>query len=159
MPARITAVVSDVYNEGGRGGVELANAVVKASAQKSKFKFLYDLSSPIKEKIELSPEKIYGAGKVSYSPLADHKIKLFARLGWGKLPICMAKTHLSLSHDPKLKGCPKNYTLPITDIRASIGAGFLYPMCGEVRTMPGLPANPRGARIDIDKDGNSIGLL
>ena len=114
---------------------------------------------PIKEKIQTIATKIYGAKDVQYTPQAEEKIKLYTKLGWDKLPVCMAKTHLSLSHDPTLKGRPTGFTLPVKDIRASIGAGFLYPLCGEMRTMPGLPSVPAGTKVDIDKDGKVVGLF
>ena len=114
---------------------------------------------PIKDKIKTIATKIYGAGDVAYQPLAEKKIKLYEKLGFGKLPICMAKTHLSLSHDPAVKGRPKGFTLPVRDIRASVGAGFLYPLCGDMRTMPGLPSEPAGTKVDIDKDGKVVGLF
>jgi len=91
--------------------------------------------------------------------LADEKIELYEKLGYGNLPLCMAKTHLSLSHDPKLKGRPTGFTLPIRDVRASVGAGFLYPLCGEMRTMPGLPSVPAGTKVDIDSEGKVVGLF
>ncbi|MFH1414148.1 MAG: formate--tetrahydrofolate ligase, partial [Candidatus Omnitrophota bacterium] len=103
--------------------------------------------------------KIYGAKDVEYSGEAEEKIQLFTKQGWDNLPICMAKTHLSLSHDPALKGRPRDFTLPIRDIRASVGAGFLYPLCGTMRTMPGLPSHPAGEKIDIDQEGNILGLF
>jgi len=152
-------VVSELWAKGGKGGAALAKAVMKACAKKSNFKFLYPLDMPIKKKIETIATKIYGAKKVSYSAVAEKKIKLYTRLGFGRLPICMAKTHLSLTHDPKIKGRPSGFTLPITDIRASIGAGFLYPLCGEIKTMPGLPGKPLGERIDIDRQGKAVWLV
>ncbi|MBI2252283.1 MAG: formate--tetrahydrofolate ligase [Armatimonadetes bacterium] len=153
------AVSSEVWAHGGEGGKDLAQSVVKACNKPKKFNFLYSLEASIKEKIETIAAKIYGADGVDYAPLAEKKISLFTKLGYNKLPICMAKTHLSLSHDPNLKGRPRNYRIPIRDIRASIGAGFLYPLCGEMRTMPGLPSDPAGAHIDIDKDGKIKGLF
>ncbi len=123
------------------------------------FKFLYPLDIPIKEKIKIIATKIYGARDVEYAQLAEDKIRLYTERGWDKLPICMAKTHLSLSHDPNLKGCPRDFLLPIRDIRASIGAGFLYPLCGKMQTMPGLPGHPAGENIDIDDKGNIVGLF
>ena len=153
------AVLSNVWEQGGEGGKELAQAVVKACDKKSKFSFLYPLEAPIKEKIHAIATKIYGAKNVSYSSAAEDKIKLYSGLGWDKLPVCMAKTHLSLSHDPSLKGRPTDFTLPIRDIRASVGAGFLYPLCGDMRTMPGLPSVPAGVRVDLDKDGKVVGLF
>ncbi len=153
------AVESNVWAEGGKGGEELARAVVKAAEQKSSFKFLYPLNVGIKEKIETIATKMYGADGVEYMPLAERQIKQFTKLGYDKFPICMAKTHLSLSHDPKLKGAPEGFTVPIREVKASIGAGFLYPLLGEMRTMPGLPSDPAGAHVDIDDDGRITGLF
>ncbi len=107
-----------------------------------------------------SPMDIYGAGSVSYTPEAEAKIELYTRLGFDKLPICMAKTHLSLSHDPAVKGRPQGYVFPVRDIRASVGAGFLYPLCGEMRTMPGLPTRPVFYDVDLDLEtGRVVGLF
>ena len=153
------AVVSKVWLKGGEGGVDLAEAVVKAAEKPSKFEFLYPLDWPIKKKIEAIATKIYGADGVDYLPLAEKKIELYTRQGFDKLPICMAKTHLSLSHDPNLKNRPKGFRVPIRDVRASVGAGFLYPLLGEMRTMPGLPKVPAGTKVDIDEDGNIVGLF
>jgi len=153
------AVVSKVWLKGGEGGVELAEVVVKAAEKPSKFEFLYPLDWPIKKKIETIATKIYGADGVDYLPLAEKKIELYTRQGFDKLPICMAKTHLSLSHDPNLKNRPKGFRVPIRDVRASVGAGFLYPLLGEMRTMPGLPKVPAGTKVDIDEDGNIVGLF
>lgn len=151
--------VSEVWEKGGEGGLELAEKVIKACDKEKNFQFLYPLDLPIKEKIEIIAKKIYGAEKVEYSSLAEEKIKLYTKWGFQNLPICMAKTHLSLSHDPDLKGAPKGFTLPIRDIRISAGAGFLYPLCGEMRTMPGLPSEPAGTKVDIDKNGKIVGLF
>jgi formate--tetrahydrofolate ligase len=153
------ALVSRVWLKGGEGGEELAEAVVKAAEKPSKFQFLYPLDWPIKKKIETIATKIYGADGVDYLPLAEKKIELYTQQGFDKLPICMAKTHLSLSHDPNLKNRPRGFKVPIRDIRASVGAGFLYPLLGEMRTMPGLPKVPAGTRVDIDKDGKIVGLF
>ena len=153
------AVVSEVWAKGGEGGKDMAKAVVKASDKPSNFKFLYPLDIPIKEKIRKIATEIYGAKDVQYSSIAEEKIKLYTQRGYDKLPICMAKTHLSISHDPELKGRPTGFTIPIRDIRASIGAGFLYPLCGDMRTMPGLPSVPCGTMVDIDKDGKVVGLF
>jgi formyltetrahydrofolate synthetase len=132
---------------------------VKAANKPSNFKFLYSLDEPITQKIEKIATKIYGAAKVEYLPEAAKKLELYTKLGYDKLPICMAKTHLSLSHDPLLKGRPTGFTLPIRDIRVAAGAGFLYPLCGEMRTMPGLPSEPAGTHIDLDENGNVVGLF
>ncbi|MDD3818562.1 MAG: formate--tetrahydrofolate ligase [Actinomycetota bacterium] len=153
------AVESNVWLNGGNGGLELAESVIKAANKKSEFRFLYPLDWPIKKKIEEIATKIYGADGVEYLPEAESKIELYTRQGFDKLPICMAKTHLSLSHDPNLKGRPTGFTVPIRDIRASIGAGFLYPLLGTMRTMPGLPEVPAGTKVDIDENGNIVGLF
>jgi len=152
-------VVSEVWQKGSKGGLDLAKAVIKASRQKSKFKFLYSLNMPIKEKIKTIATKIYGAKDVEYSKQADGKISAYTKAGWDKLPICMAKTHLSLSADPHAKGVPEDFILPVRDIRASVGAGFILPICGTIQTMPGLPARPRGENMGIDDKGNIKGLL
>ena len=153
------AVTSDVWAKGGEGGKEIAKAVVKAAEKPAKFKFLYELDIPIREKIITIATRMYGASGVDFSPLAERKMKLYTKLGYDKLPICMAKTHLSISHDQNRKGRPENYVFPIRDIRASVGAGFLYPLCGEMRTMPGLPSVPAGNFIDIDDEGRVVGLF
>jgi formyltetrahydrofolate synthetase len=150
--------VSKVWQEGSKGGVELAKSVVRLANKNTQFKFLYSLDAPIKEKIKLIATNMYGAKDVEYSGIAEKKIKLFTKRGWDKLVVCMAKTHLSLSHNPDLKGRPRDFVLPVRDIRAFIGAGFLSPLCGAVQTMPGLPSHPRGEDIDIDAKGNIIGL-
>jgi formyltetrahydrofolate synthetase len=153
------AVVSEVWAKGGDGGKDLAQAVARACDNGGNFQFLYPLDVSIKDKIHAIATKIYGADGVVYENEAEKKIKLFTEMGWDTLPICMAKTHLSLSHDPKLLGRPRGYKLPIRDIRPSIGAGFLYPLCGEMRTMPGLPSKPAGNTVDFDEDGNVVGLF
>ncbi len=153
------AVTSKVWLKGGDGGTELAEAVVKAAEKPSEFKFLYPLDWPIKKKIETIAEKIYGADGVSYSAEAEKKIKLYTEQGFDKLPMCMAKTHLSLSHDPNLKGRPTGFIIPVRDVKASVGAGFLYPLLGQMRTMPGLPKEPAGNKVDIDENGNIVGLF
>jgi len=153
------AVVSNHWELGGAGAKDLAEAVVKASELPANFDFLYPLDWPIKKKIETIAKEIYGAEGVEYSPEAEERIAEYNRLGFDKLPICMAKTHLSLSHDPALKGAPKGFTIPIRDVRASVGAGFLYPVLGKISTMPGLPTRPAFMDIDIDPDsGKIVGL-
>jgi len=153
------AVTHKVHADGGPGGAELAQAVVEACELPKEFKLLYPDDASIKEKIETIATEIYGADGVDYLPAAEAKIKLYTDLGYSNLPMCMAKTHLSLSHDPTLKGRPTGWRLPIRDIRASIGAGFLYPLCGDMRTMPGLPKVPAGDSIDLDENGNVVGLF
>jgi formyltetrahydrofolate synthetase len=150
---------SNVWEKGGEGGRQLAEAVVAAAEKPNSFRFLYLLEDPIPEKITAVATRIYGAARVDFSPLAQEKIKMYTRMGYDKLPICMAKTHLSLSHDPHLKGAPTGFTLPLRDIRLAAGAGFLYPLCGEMRTMPGLPTVPAGTKVDIDQNGRISGLF
>jgi len=150
------AVVANHWADGGEGAADLAHAVIKACEEPSDFKFLYPLDISIKEKIEILAKEIYGADGVEYSSEANKKIKQFTDLGYGDLPICMAKTHLSISHDPLLKNAPTGFTFPITDIRLSAGSGFLYPLAGDVRTMPGLGTKPAYMSIDIDTDTGKI---
>jgi formyltetrahydrofolate synthetase len=153
------AVVSNHWAEGGAGAVELANAVVAACQKPSKFKFLYPLEMSIKDKIETIVKEMYGGAGVEYSPEAEKKIEVYTRQGFDKIPMCMAKTHLSISHDPNLKGAPSGFTVPVRDIRASVGAGFLYPLLGTMATMPGLSTRPGYYDIDVDTEtGRIIGL-
>jgi len=148
------------WMNGGKGAIELAEAVVSASKQPSRFEFLYPLDWPIKQKIEAIATRVYGADGVDYLPEAEAKIALYTRLGFDKLPVCMAKTHLSLTHDAAVKGRPTGWRMPIRDIRASVGAGFLYPLCGTMRTMPGLPSRPVYYDVDLDlKTGKVMGLF
>jgi len=153
------AVLTTHWADGGKGSMKLAKAVVAACDRPAKFKFLYPLDASIKEKIETIATRIYGAKDVSYAPAAEKKIKLYTDLGFSKLPICMAKTHLSISHDPALKNAPSGYTFTVRDVRASVGAGFLYPLCGDMTTMPGLPSVPAGERVDLDENGKILGLF
>jgi len=149
----------EVWAWGGKGGTALAEAIVAACDQPSNFQFLYPDDWSIKQKIEAIATKIYGAAGVDYSPTAEQQIAKYTQWGLDKLPICMAKTHLSLTHDPTIKGAPTGYTLPVREIRPSAGAGFLYPLCGEMSTMPGLPTIPAGTKVDIDKRGEAVGLF
>jgi methylenetetrahydrofolate dehydrogenase (NADP+)/methenyltetrahydrofolate cyclohydrolase/formyltetrahydrofolate synthetase len=155
------AVVSRHWMEGGAGAAKLAEAVVAACEKPSNFEFLYPLEgTSIKDKIEIICKKIYGADGVEYSEEAEKKIALYTKLGFDELPMCMAKTHLSLSHDPTLKGRPTGFTVPIRDIRASVGAGFLYPLLGQMSTMPGLPTRPVYYDVDLDLEtGQVVGLF
>eukprot|EP00003_Mantamonas_plastica_P000122 TRINITY_DN1012_c0_g1_i5.p1 TRINITY_DN1012_c0_g1~~TRINITY_DN1012_c0_g1_i5.p1 ORF type:complete len:260 (-),score=87.59 TRINITY_DN1012_c0_g1_i5:114-893(-) len=162
------AVVSEHWSYGGAGAQELAEKIIAvveeeqdSSEEKAEFKYLYELEgTSIKEKIETLATQIYGADGVEYSETAEAKIALYTEQGFDNLPICMAKTHLSLSHDPKLKGRPTGFTFPIEDIRASVGAGFLYPLAGAIRTMPGLPTRPCFFDVDLDLEtGEVLGLF
>jgi formyltetrahydrofolate synthetase len=150
--------VSEIWQRGSKGGTELAKAVMAASDRKHRFNFLYPADLPITDKIEIIAKEMYGASGVSYSAAADNAIKRCEKLGYGKLPVCVAKTHLSLSADPAVKGAPKGFILPVRDVRLMAGAGFVTVVCGSITTMPGLPSNPIGAKIDIDKNGNIVGL-
>jgi len=155
----VAAVTTEHHANGGEGARALAEAVVAACDEPSDFDYLYTLDQPIKAKIEIIAKQVYGAGSVEYSPTADAQIAGFEKAGFGYLPICMAKTHLSISHDPALKGAPKGYALPVKEVRASVGAGFIYPLLGEMRTMPGLGAKPAYMQVDIDDAGNVVGLF
>ena len=147
------------HAQGGAGAVELAEMVVSAAQTPSTFRYLYDVNQPIRDKIETIATQIYGAAGVSYEPQAGRQIDNYEANGFGNLPICMAKTHLSLSHDPQLKGAPTGFVLPVREVRASVGAGFIYPLCGDMRTMPGLSAHPAAEQVDIDENGEIIGLF
>jgi formate--tetrahydrofolate ligase len=153
------AAVSDVHAEGGAGGAALAREVVRVADAPSEMRLLYPDEMPIEEKIRRLAREIYGAADVEFSPEAKKKIKLYTELGYGALPICMAKTHLSLSHEPSRKGAPAGYIFPIRDVRLSAGAGFLYPLAGEMQTMPGLGSAPAAVRVDLDCDGRIVGLF
>lgn len=153
------AVATNHWAEGGKGATELAEAVKSAADQPSDFRFLYPLDMPIKQKIETLAREVYGAADVAFEPKANEQIEAYEANGYGNLPICMAKTHLSLSHDPNLKGRPTGYTFPIREVRASVGAGFIYPIAGEMRTMPGLNLKPAFMNVDIDEDGRVVGLF
>ncbi|HOD44782.1 MAG TPA: formate--tetrahydrofolate ligase [Anaerolineaceae bacterium] len=154
------AIVCRHWALGGEGALELAEAVVRAAEKPSNFQFLYPLDQPIKTKIETIAREVYGADGVDYSDLAEERIADYERLGFGGLPICMAKTHLSLSHDATLKGVPKGFRIPVRDIRASVGAGFLYPLLGTMSTMPGLPTRPVFNDVDLDLEtGRVVGLF
>ena len=153
------AVRSDGWAHGGNGSTELAQAVVGACETNNEMKFLYPLEASIKEKIEIIARKVYGADGVDYEPAAEKAVKAYTELGFDNLPICMAKTTLSLSDDPMLKGAQKGFRVKVRDIRASIGAGFLYPLLGNMLTMPGLPTEGAFEKIDVDSKGKIVGLF
>lgn len=152
-------VISEVFAKGGEGGAEFAKALVKACEEPRKFKLTYESDAPIKKKVEAVATKIYGAAGVDWSPEASKRIKQFEEAGFGKLSVCMAKTQYSFSHDPKLLGAPEGWTLPIKDARLSAGAGFVYLLCGDMMTMPGLGKNPGGQNIDINEKGEIVGMF
>src|SRR5215218_1331500 len=157
MGARIA--ICNHFAEGGKGAVELAEAVAEAAEEPTEFHFLYPEEASLKEKIEAIATKVYGADGVEYDLTASRQLDSYEKNGFGKLPICMAKTHLSISSDPSLRGAPKGWTLPVREARASVGAGFIYPICGDMRTMPGLSIHPAAHDIDIDEDGQIVGLF
>jgi len=153
------AVVATHFTDGGRGAADLAEAVWAAASSSSQFQLLYPDEAPLGEKILAIATKVYGADGIELLPPAKKALKLYEDLGFGNLPVCMAKTQYSLSDDANLKGRPSGFTVTIRDIRLSAGAGFITPLLGEMRTMPGLPSRPGGEKIDIDADGNIIGLF
>lgn len=148
-----SCVTSDAHRCGSRGSMQLAEAVMDACDAADRFEFLYSAGMPIEKKIETIAVKVYGAKGVHFEHKASENIKLYKKLGLSGFPVCMAKTHLSLSHDPNLKGAPRDFILPVRDVRPSAGAGFLYALCGNIMTMPGLPSRPVGEHIDIDAKG------
>jgi formate--tetrahydrofolate ligase len=153
------AVVATHFTDGGRGAADLAEAVWAAASSGSQFQLLYEDEAPLGEKILAIATRVYGADGIELLPAAKKALKLYEDLGFGHLPICMAKTQYSLSDDANLKGRPSGFTVTIRDIRLSAGAGFITPLLGEMRTMPGLPSRPGGEKIDIDADGNIVGLF
>jgi formate--tetrahydrofolate ligase len=152
-----TAVTRHVA-EGGAGARELAEVVMEAAHEPSSFEFLYPLDLPLEQKIEAIATQIYGADGIDVSPAAARALRDYERLGFGGLPVVIAKTHLSLSSDPTLRGAPRGWRMPVREVRAAVGAGYVYAICGEMRTMPGLSATPNAHRIDVDADGNITGL-
>ena len=147
------------FADGGAGAVELARAVIEACDDPTDFRFLYKDSEPLKDKIFAVATNIYGASAVEYSDRAEQQLAMYEANGFGSLPVCIAKTHLSISGDPSLKGAPTGHTLSVREVRASVGAGFVYPICGAMRTMPGLGSQPAAMSIDVGPDGNVVGLF
>ncbi len=154
----VDAVVARNWALGGEGAADLARAVEKACAIPAKFDFLYPAELPLRGKIERIATEVYGADGVDYTTAAAEELDSLSEKGFGALPICMAKTQYSLSHDPALKGAPKGWRLPIREVRLAAGAGFVYPLCGDMTTMPGLPSKPAFMGIDVDADGRIVGL-
>ncbi len=157
MGARVA--VCEHFAKGGVGAVELAEAVAEAAEEPSSFRFLYPDEASLREKIETIAKTIYGAKGVEYDLSASRQLESYEKNGFGKLPICIAKTHLSISSDPSLKGAPRGWILPVRQARLSAGAGFIYPICGDMRTMPGLSATPAAHQIHIDEQGRVVGLF
>ena len=154
----VRSAVSTHVANGGAGAQQLAEVVMEAAHEPSSFQFLYSLDMPLEQKIETIAMQIYGADGIDISPGAAKALKEYERLGFGGLPVVIAKTHLSISSDPTLKGAPRGWRLPVREVRAAVGAGYVYAICGEMRTMPGLSTSPNAERIDIDEDGNIVGL-
>jgi formate--tetrahydrofolate ligase len=150
--------VSTHFTDGGAGAAELAEAVAEAAEEPADFRFLYPDTATLRDKIAAVATRVYGADGVEYAPAAARQMQRYEEAGWGHLPVCIAKTHLSISSDPALKGAPTGWTLPVREVRAAVGAGFIYPLCGEMRTMPGLSSSPAAERIDIDEHGEIVGL-
>ena len=156
--AGVRTAVCTHFAEGGKGAVELAEAVAEAAEEPVDFRLLYPDEASLREKIETIATKVYGADGVDYDLTASRQLDFYERNGYGRLPVCIAKTHLSISSDPALKGAPTGWRLPVREVRASVGAGFIYPICGDMRTMPGLPMSPAVHRIDLDEHGQVVGL-
>lgn len=154
----VRAAVCTHFVNGGKGAVDLAEAIVEAAGEPNEFRMLYEDSASLRQKIEIIATEIYGADGVDYLPLAARQIDTYEQAGFGMLPVCIAKTHLSISSDPSLKGAPTGWRLPVREARANVGAGFVYLVSGDMRTMPGLSSSPAAERIDIDEAGNVVGL-
>ena len=150
--------VCNHFSEGGKGAVELAEAVAAAAEEPTDFRFLYSDEASLREKIETIATKVYGARAVEYDLTPSRQLDSYEKNGFGHLPVCIAKTHLPISPDPALKGAPTGWVMPVREVRASVGAGFIYPICGDMRTMPGLSAHPAAESIDIDERGEIVGL-
>ena len=155
----VRCAVSTHFMDGGAGAAGLAEVVEEAANEPSDFALLYPDEASLEEKIAAVATKVYGAEDVSYTPQAKRQLGTYEAAGFGNLPVCIAKTHLSLSSDPALRGAPTGWTLPVREVRASVGAGFLYPICGDMRTMPGLGSAPAAFDIDFDENGEIVGLF
>lgn len=153
------AAVNNAFEEGGDGARELAEAVVDAAEQPNAFQPVYPPEAPIVAKIEAIAKRVYGADGIFLLPAAENDVKRFTEQGLDTVPICMAKTHLSLSHDPALAGAPTGFTVPVRAVRAYTGAGWLVALCGDMQTMPGLSASPAAFNVDIDENGRTVGLF
>jgi len=154
----VRAAVCTHFVDGGKGATDLAEAVAEAANEQSNFAYLYADEDSLREKISALATKVYGADGVDYAPSAAKQIDNYEKNGFGTLPICVAKTHLSISSDPTMLGAPTGWRLPVREVRANVGAGFIYPICGDMRTMPGLGTSAAAERIDIDADGEIVGL-
>ncbi|MGH3112603.1 MAG: formate--tetrahydrofolate ligase, partial [Gaiellaceae bacterium] len=153
------AELNEAFERGGEGAAALAEAVVDAAESPSEFDFVYPLEAPIDVKVEAICKRVYGADGVVFLPAAQEKIRVFTEQGFDKLPVCMAKTHLSLSHDPALLNAPTGFTVTVRDIRAYTGSGWLVPLLGDMQTMPGLGVKPAAFDVDVDESGRTVGLF
>jgi formyltetrahydrofolate synthetase len=153
------AEVNDAFEQGGVGAAALAEAAVDAAEQPNRFDYTYPIDAPIEQKIEAVAKRVYGADAIFLLQTAKDAIARFTAQGLGRLPVCMAKTHLSLSHDPELLNAPSGFTVTVRDVRAYTGAGWLVPLCGTMQTMPGLSATPAAFNVDIDDQGRTVGLF
>jgi formyltetrahydrofolate synthetase len=152
--------VSELFSRGSAGGEELARSVASVAGQDlARFRHAYDLDAPIEEKIHVLATRVYGAGSVELSPRAREEIRRYQDQGYGRLPICMAKTQFSLSHDPALKGAPRGFVFPVREVRLQAGAGYLVPLAGDILTMPGLGRSPAYRGIDVAPDGTITGMF
>jgi formate--tetrahydrofolate ligase len=151
--------VSTHVMDGGEGARELAQAVVEACADEHSFRHTYHLDEPLRDKIEAVATRVYGADGVDFTPVAAKDLERFERLGYGAFPVVIAKTHLSISSDPSLRGAPRGWRMPVREVRAAVGAGYVYAISGDMRTMPGLPKHPAAASIDLDESGRVVGLF
>jgi formate--tetrahydrofolate ligase len=156
--AGVRAAVCTHFENGGKGAVELAEAVVEATSEPDQFHMLYPDEATLRQKIETVATEVYGADGVDYAAAASAQLDTYERAGFGTLPVCIAKTHLSISSDPTLRGAPRGWRLPVREARANVGAGFVYLVSGDMRTMPGLSSGPAAEGIDIDENGNVVGL-
>jgi formate--tetrahydrofolate ligase len=155
----VAAEPNDAVTLGGEGAARLAEAVVSAVERPSSFAPIYELEAPIAEKIETIAKRVYGADGIDLLPAAQAKIAQFEKVGFDRLPICMAKTHLSLTHDPTLQNAPTGFRIPVRDLRPYTGAGWLVALCGDMQTMPGLGRTPAAHNVDIDEQGRTVGLF
>lgn len=154
----VRCAVTTHVADGGPGALDLARVVTEAAEERTDFRFLYPLEMPLTEKIETVAREVYGADGIDVSPAAAKALAEYERLGFGTLPVVIAKTHLSISSNPALKGAPTGWRLPVREVRAAVGAGYVYAICGDMRTMPGLPKSPNAERIDLTEDGSIVGL-
>ena len=150
------AVPASHWAEGGAGAIDLAKAVVEASSKPNDFRLLYGLDGSVHERIEKIGKEMYGADKVEFSELAQKKVDMYTKQGFGNLPICIAKTQYSLSHDPALKGAPTGFTIPVRDVRLAVGAGYLFALAADIQTIPGLPTAPGYLNVDVDPETGEI---